>query len=93
MVNPYREVDKAEFGQGVGNGSADFRLDNRRGRTQRVHVALIELPEAAACRTIGAPHRLDLIPLEQLRQLCLVMRDHPGQRHRQVVAQPEVCES
>src|SRR6185503_11448246 len=52
--------------------------------------ALEELAEAPARRTVGAPHRLDLVALEQARQLVLILRDDARQRHGQVVAQREI---
>ena len=67
-----------------------FGFDDRRGRPDRVDVALVELAEAAARRAIRPPHGLNLVPLEELRQLRLVLRDDARERHRQVVAQRQV---
>ena len=55
-----------------------------------VDVALVELAESAARRPIGAPHGLNLIALEDLRQLRLVLGHDTRERHRQVVAQREI---
>ena len=79
------EIAETQFGQDLTDNAAQLRFHNGRCRTERVDVALVELTEAPARRTIGAPHRLNLIPLEQLRELALVMRDDTCQRHRQVV--------
>src|SRR5262249_10937966 len=59
-------------------------------RSERIDIALIELTEAPARRTIGTPDRLNLIALEETRYLRLMMRDNARQRHGQVVAQCEV---
>ena len=56
----------------------------------RVDVALVELAEASARRPIGAPHRLDLIALEEPRQLVLILRDDARERHGEVVAQRQI---
>ena len=56
----------------------------------RVDVALVELAEPSAGRPIGTPDRLDLVALEEPRQLALVLRDDARERHREVVAQREV---
>ena len=90
MVDANDEVGEPELPQHVAHGATDFRLDNRRGRADGVDVALIELTEAAARRPVGAPDRLDLIALEEPRQLAAMLGDHPRERHRQVVAQGQV---
>jgi hypothetical protein len=51
---------------------------------------LIELTEPSARRTIGAPDRLNLVALEESRQLRLMLRDNASERHGQVVAQRKV---
>ena len=63
---------------------------SHRRRADRIDVALVELAEAALLRPVGPPHRLDLIALEEPRQLRAVLGDDPRQRHRQVVAQRQV---
>ena len=72
------------------DGGEQVRFDHRGRRTDCVDVALVELAEPAARRPIGPPHRLNLIALEELRQLALVLRHHTRQRHRQVVPQREI---
>ena len=84
------EVAEPERRQHVADRGQQLGLDDRRRRSDRVDVALVELAEPAARRPIGAPHRLNLIALEELRQLVLVLRDDARERHRQVVAQREV---
>ena len=90
MIQADHEVVEPELGQRIRHRGAQLRLHDRRGRSERVDVALVELAEPAARRTIGPPHRLDLVALEQPRQPGLVLRDHARQRHRQVVAQRQV---
>ncbi len=68
----------------------DLRLDDGRGRPDGVDVALVELAEPSARWTIGAPHRLNLIALEELRQLVLILRDDAREWDGQVVAEREV---
>jgi hypothetical protein len=90
VVEPQVEIVEAELGQHVGRRGADLGFDHRGRRPDGVDVALVELAEPALGRTVGPPHRLDLIALEEARQLRLVMGDDAGQRHRQVVAQRQV---
>src|SRR5204863_9670597 len=52
--------------------------------------ALVELAEPAARGTIGAPHRLDLVALEESRQLAAVLGDDARERDREVVAEREI---
>src|ERR1051326_8694345 len=47
----------------------------------------MDLAEAAARRPIRAPYRLDLVALEESRQLALILRNHARERDRQVVGQ------
>src|SRR5687767_2241802 len=65
---------KSQLLQHIADGCADFRLDDRRCRAQSVDVALVELAEPSARRTIGTPHGLNLIAFPELRQLVLVLR-------------------
>ena len=91
MIQPDGEVAET---RGVVRTSLTARqmlgFDDRRRRADRVDVALIELAEPPARRAIGAPHRLNLIALEELRQLVLILRDDARERHGQVVAQREI---
>jgi hypothetical protein len=45
MVDPDHEVGEAESGQRIRPGRAHLGFDHRRGRTERIDVALIELAE------------------------------------------------
>ncbi len=90
VVQAQNEVAESKGAQHVADRRAHFDLDDRRGRPDRVDVALVELAEAAARRAIGAPDRLDLVALEETRQRAPVLGDDPGQRHGQVVAQRQV---
>ena len=51
---------------------------------------IIQFAKAAARRTIGAPDRLNLVALEELRQLVLILRDYARQRDSQIVSQREI---
>ena len=82
-----REAERLQHFAHRGN-HLDF--DHRRRRADRVHVALVELAEAAARGPVGAPHRLNLVALEESRQLAAVVGDDARERNGQVVAQREV---
>ena len=90
VIQPDGEVGEAQPGQHVGAGGEQLRLDRHRRRAGGVDVALVELAEASLLRPVGAPHRLDLVALEGLRQGAAVLGDDPGQRHGEVVAQRQV---
>ena len=60
----------------------DLGLDDGRRRSHGVDVALVELAEPAARRPVGAPHRLDLVAPEELRQR------RSGTRRRRARAAP-----
>src|SRR5262249_27887294 len=62
----------------------------QRVAADHVHVALVELAEAAALGALAAPHLLDLVAAERERQLVGVLGDVAGQRHRQVEVQTHV---
>ena len=74
----------------LGDRAEDLRVHDRRRRPDRVDVALVELAEPPARRPIGPPHRLNLIALEERRQLALILGDHASERNGQVVAKREV---
>ncbi len=90
MIEPDHEVGEPEPLQHVADRGADLDLDNRRARPDGVDVALIELTKPAARRPIRPPHRLNLVALEEPRQLAAMLGDDARQRHRQVVAQRQV---
>ena len=90
MVDADDEIIESKFDERIRHRPAQLRLHGGRRRAERIDVALIELAEAAARRPIGSPHRLDLIALEEARQLALILRDDARQRHRQVVAQRKI---
>ena len=90
MIEANHEVGEPEPLQHVADRSADLDFDDRRARPDRVDVALIELSKPSARRPIGPPHRLNLVALEEPRQLAAVLGDDARQRHRQVVAQRQV---
>src|SRR6266545_2861785 len=90
MIDANDKVIETQLRQRIGHRGAQLRFDHRRAGAERIDIALIELAEAAARGAIGAPHRLDLIPLEQPGQLALVLRDDARERHGEVVAQRQV---
>ena len=90
MVQPDDEVGKAQCAQHVADRREHLRFDHRRPGSDRVDVALDELAESSPRRTIRAPHRLNLIPLEEPWQFAAVLGNHPRQRYRQVVTQGQI---
>ena len=90
MVEADGEIRESQCGQRLAGGSAELGLDQQRRRADGVDVALVELAEPAARGAIGAPHRLDLVALEELRQRRAVLGHHARERHGQVVAQRQV---
>ena len=84
------EVAEAERRQHLADRAEDVGFDHGRRRADGVDVALVELAKPAARRTIRAPHRLNLIALEELRQLVLILRDDARQRHGQIVPKREI---
>ena len=91
MIQADGEVVEAECCQYVARGGEDFSFDDGRACADAVNVALIELAEAPARGAVCAPDGLNLVTLEELRELVAVLRDDARERHRQVVAQREVC--
>src|SRR4029453_14787609 len=91
MVDANREVSETKLGERVRQGGTHLGLDHRRRRAKRIDIALAKLTKAPARGTVGAPYRLNLVALEQSRKLALIMRDDARERHRQVVAQCQVC--
>ena len=90
MVQPYDEILKPQPRHHFADGAEKLRLDDERRRANRIDIALEELAEAPPRGSIGAPDGLNLIPLEELRQLVLVLGDDARERNRQVVAQREI---
>ena len=86
VIDPDLELREPQRVQHLRHRRAHLRLRDQRARPRDVDVALIELAKPPLAGSVRAPHRLDLVALEEFRQL--VLRHHPGQRHRQVVAQP-----
>ena len=84
------EVREPKLDERVGDGRAQLGLHHRRGGPQGIDVALVELTKAPTGRPIRAPDWLNLITLEQPRQLALVLGHDPRQRHGQVVAKGQV---
>src|SRR4029453_6819886 len=63
-----REVIESELLEDFADRRKHFRLDNGRSRSNGIDVALVELAKAAARGPVGAPHWLNLVSLEVLRQ-------------------------
>jgi hypothetical protein len=49
-----------------------------------------DVAETSLRRPVRAPHGLNLVALEELRELVLVLRHHARERHGQVVPQREI---
>ena len=74
---------------GVGNGD-DLGIRQGGAGADDIGVALVELAVAAPLGTLGAPDFVYLVALERPAEI-LVHREHPGQRHGQVVAQSDLA--
>jgi hypothetical protein len=81
---------KAYDGKRPGGGLDQLGLGQDGRLADDVDVALVELPVAALLRPFGPPHGAYLQGPEWDGQLRLVSAVEPGQRDREVVAQPEV---
>ena len=90
MVQPYHEILKPQLRHHVADGGEQLRLDDARRRANRIDIALEELAEPPACGPVGTPDGLNLVPLEELRQLVLVLGDDTRERNREVVTQREI---
>jgi len=90
VVQADHEVPEPERRQDLADRAQDLGFHDRRRRSDRVDVALVEFPKPAARWTVGAPHGLNLIALEEARQFVLILRDHASQRHREIVAKRQV---
>jgi hypothetical protein len=90
VVESDSEVRESQSGQYVARGGEDFGFDDGRACADAVNVALVELSEAAARGAVCAPDGLNLVALEEARELVAVLRDDARERHRQVVTQSEV---
>ena len=64
-----------------------FGLVQQRIAAHHIGIALIELAITSFLRTVGAPHRLNLIAFERKRQLVAMLHHITCKRHRQVVTQ------
>ncbi len=84
------EIGESERLQHVADGGDHLGVNDGRCRADRVHVALVELAKASPRGTVRAPDRLNLIALEEFRQLPAMLRHHARERDGQVVAQREV---
>jgi hypothetical protein len=84
------EVAESQPQQDVRHCRAQLGLDDHRARPDHVDVTLIELAEPPARRPVGPPHRLNLIALEELRQLAAMFGDDARERNRQVVAKRQI---
>jgi hypothetical protein len=85
IVQPDDEVLEAKAREDLAHRSEHLGFHHRRSGSDRIDVALVELAESSLRGPVCAPDRLDLIPLEEFRQLVLILRDDARQRHREVV--------
>ena len=90
VIEPDRELLERERRHHIAHRREDLRLDDERGRADGVDVALIELAKASARGPVGAPYRLNLIALEEARQLVLILRDDARERDGEVVPEREI---
>ena len=90
MIEPNHEVAEPQPAEHIAHRGEHFRFDHGRARPDGVDVTLIELAEPAPGRTVRPPHRLNLVALEEARQLAAVLGHHPRERNREVVAQRQV---
>src|SRR6202040_2995373 len=90
VIQPHVEINKPETTQNFADGREQLDLDHYRGRAECIDVALVELPEPSARGAVGPPDRLNLVTLEECRQLALVFGDDPGQRHCEVIAKGKI---
>ncbi len=65
-------------------------LDGHRAAPDAIDVALVEFAIASPLRPIGAPDGLNLIAPKRQRQVVQMRRDHPRERHGQVIAQRHI---
>ena len=90
VIQPDREVGKPELFQHISRSGEDLGLHHHRLRPDGVDITLIELPEPPLLGPVGAPDRLHLVALEELRQSGPVLRDDAGERDREVVSKREI---
>ena len=91
MIQPDREIVEPQRRQHVADRRQQLRFDQRRRRCRSRRCRTGRTRGTGPCAgPIGAPDRLNLIALEELRQLVLVLRDDARERDGQVVAQREV---
>ncbi len=89
VVQLHLEVADAQLGEHRMDHRQDFGVvtDAQRILADHVDIALVELTEAPALRTLAAVHALHLITTEWKAQVVLVLGDIARQRHGQVEAQ------
>src|SRR5262249_1507435 len=90
VIQTAREIIESQARQHIADGGEHLGVDDRRGRSDRIEIALKELAKSPFRRPIRTPYRLDLIPLEELRQRALVLRDDARERDGEVVPQREI---
>src|SRR5215471_446931 len=90
MIQLNREIRESERGQHLGDRRQLLGFHHRRHRSNRIDIALKELAEATLRWPVRAPDGLNLVALEELRQLALVLRDDAGERYGEVIAKSEV---
>ena len=91
IIDLDHELREAEGAHRVRDGGDRLRVGQHRGAAHGIDVALVELAETPALGTIAAPDRGDVVTLERQDEIVGVQRRHARQRHRQVVAQPDLA--
>src|SRR5438067_1708857 len=90
MIQADLEVAEPKRCQNFAYGSELLDFNHRRRRADRIDVALVELAKPSAGGPVRPPDRLNLIALEELRQLVLVLRNHACERHGEIVPKREI---
>ncbi len=89
VVHAHQIVAARDAGgfQRLGQHGHDLGIRRRRGGTHRIRIALIELPEPPRTRLLVPPHRPHRIAPIGGGQIVAILRRHPRQRRRHVIAQ------
>ncbi len=90
MIETYDEIVESEPLQHFVHRRQQLNLHRERRRANGVDIALIELAEPPARRTVRTPDRLYLVSLEKARQLVLILRNYARQRNSQVVPEGQI---
>src|SRR5688572_12624794 len=78
MIQSYDEILEPQTRHHLADRAEKLRLDDQGRGSDRIDIALEKLAKASPRRPIRAPHRLNLISLEELRELVLILGDDAG---------------